>query len=319
MNEFSVIEKYFLPLTQGRAEALRLKDDAALLQIPKGYELAVTSDTLNAGTHFLIRERPEFIAHKALRTNLSDLAAMGARPYAYQMCVTFPQKPKEPWLKSFTAALLKDQKEFGIFCSGGDTTSSKGLLSVSITAFGLVPKGKAVKRSGAKPGDALVITGPVGDAWIGLNILQKKLKINSPSCIKAYRSPTPRTNISEFVRTYANAAIDVSDGLIADVGHICTASKLSARIDLQNIKFSTTAQKLLRGKKVTVQNLLTGGDDYELALAVPQKKMAALLKNLVKSGLSPQVIGKFERGKANVAVYDKTGKLDFSKWGWIHF
>lgn len=319
MSEFSVIEKYFKPLTQGRAETLALKDDAAILSVSFGHELVVSTDSLNAGTHFLANEKPEFIAHKALRTNLSDMAAMGAKPFCYQMAITFPKKPSEKWLKEFTGALLKDQKEFGVFCSGGDTTVTKGALSITITVLGFVPRGKAVKRSGAKPGDALVITGPVGDAFIGLCVLQKKIKSPAKKSVMAYRKPMPRTALAEIVRTHANAAIDISDGLIADVGHICTTSKCAARIDLPKIKFSTEAQKLLAQGKIKPADLLTGGDDYELALAIPQKKLAAALRKLKQKGLKPQVIGHFEKGRPMVRVFNKDREIFINKAGWQHF
>jgi thiamine-monophosphate kinase len=314
VSEFGYIEKYFKPLTMGHAGALGLKDDAAILNIPKGFELVVSSDMLGAGTHFLKNEKPVFIAHKALRTNLSDLAAMGAVPYAYQLSIGFPTKPSEAWMKEFTSALLKDQKEFKIFCSGGDTTVTKGTLTISITIFGLIPKNKSVKRNGAKVGDALVITGAVGDALLGLKILQKKSKAKSLAAIAAYRKPTPRTAIADIVRVRANAAIDISDGLIADVGHICEASKCGVRIDLENIKFSKVVQQYLKPAQA-----LTGGDDYELALAVSPKNLPAFFKKLRARGLQPQVIGKFTKGKPTVQVFDKKRKIPIEKAGWTHF
>jgi thiamine-monophosphate kinase len=317
MNEFDLIEKYFRPLAG--PEALGLKDDAAILNVPKGFQLAVTSDTLGAGTHFLGNEKPEHIARKSLRVNLSDLAAMGAKPYAYQLCIAFPEKPKEAWIKKFSAALAADQKKFGIFCSGGDTTVTKGPLTISITAFGLVRENKAVKRSGAKPGDVLVITGPVGDALIGLRILQGKIKTKSVSCVAAYHNPVPRTGVSDIIRAHARAAIDISDGLIADVGHICETSNCAAHIDLQKIKFSKDAAGFIKKGTVKSADLLTGGDDYELALAVPPKNLPGLLKKLSEKGLKPQIIGKFAKGKPAVTVFNKGRKIRLGKGGWTHF
>lgn len=317
MNEFSLIEKYFRPLTQNRPEALGLKDDAALLKIPRGMELVVTSDTLGAGTHFLSNEKPAFIAHKALRVNLSDLAAMGAKPYAYQLCISFPKKPAEEWAREFCGALLRDQKQFGIFCSGGDTTITKGPLNISITAFGLVPNNRAVTRAGAKPGHAIVITGSVGNALAGLRMLQNKFP-KEKSCIAAYQKPTPRLAAAETIRAYA-AAIDISDGLIADIGHIAKASNCAAKINLAQIQFSKPVQKLIDQKRLTREDALTGGDDYELALAVSQKNLKPLTARLIKQGLSPQIIGSFVKGEG-VSLYNSLGvKLRIKKPGWTHF
>jgi thiamine-monophosphate kinase len=319
MNEFKLIEKYFLPLTQGRKEALNLQDDAAILNVPPGHELVVSSDILAAGTHFLVNEKPEFIAHRALRTNLSDLAAMGADPYAYQLCIAFDKKPTESWMKSFTSALAKDQEEFKIFCSGGDTTMAKGKLTVSISTFGLVRRGRAMKRSGAKPGDALVITGFIGDAYIGLGILQKKFKIRSPSCVNAHRKPIPRVAIADIIQEHASAAIDISDGLLAEAHHLCKASGCAAEIELERLTFSPAAQKLLKKKSIKPGALLTGGDDYELALAVPVENLEGLLQKLLKKGLKPQVIGRFRAGAPGVAVLQSGRKIPFKKSGFTHF
>lgn len=319
MNEFKLIEKYFRPLTQRRSEAMNLQDDAAILNVPPGHELVVSSDILVAGKHFLINEKPEFIAHRAFRTNLSDLAAMGADPYCYQMCIAFDKKPSETWIKSFTGALAKDQREFKIFCSGGDTTMAKGKLTVSISAFGLVRRGKAVKRSGAKAGDALVITGFVGDAYIGLNILQKKFKIKSSSCINAHRKPVPRVAMADIIQNYASAAIDISDGLVAEALHLCRASGCAADIDLDALKFSPTAQTLLKKKSVKIEDMITSGDDYELALAVPPENLNTLLQKLSKKGLKPQVIGFFRAGVPNVTVLRGGRKIALKKSGFTHF
>ncbi len=341
MNEFSMIEEYFLPLTMGHKESLLLKDDAAIFDIPKNHELIVTSDTLSAGVHFLKNEQPEYIAHKALRVNLSDLAAMGAVPLAYQLCIAFPKKPYEQWIKKFTAALLKDQKEFGIFCSGGDTTITKGALTISITAMGLVPKGKAMKRSGAKVGDVLIITGPVGGAAAGLKMLKGELPLPEGGgrgrgygsrmmpktlpphpalplwgreIVNAYQKPVPRLAAASSIRRYANAAIDISDGLIADVAHVCMASGCTAKIDIAAMQFHQVVQKYL-----TPEEAITGGDDYELALAASPKNLSVLLKNLRTQGLKPQIIGEFIKGEPKVLIYKNGKALDFKKSGWTHF
>lgn len=313
MNEFETIQKYFRPLTQGHDA---LQDDAAILDVPAGHELIVTSDTSNAGTHFMADAAPGDIAHKVLRVNLSDLAAMGAKPHAYQLNIAFPDKPQEVWLAEFTAALLADQKEFGIFCSGGDTTTINGPLSISITAMGFLPKGKALLRSGAKPGDDIILTGPVGDALIGLRILQKKIKTDDDKYfINEYYQPTPRTAHVETLRAHAAAAIDISDGLVADLGHICKASNCGAEIKITPGIFSMPAQKV----KISAGELLTGGDDYELLLAVRPEESAALMARLTKEGLSPVKIGSFTESRVISVLDENSTPLSLENSGWQHF
>lgn len=313
MHEFDVIARYFRPLSEGRDP---FENDAAVLSVPADQDLIVTSDTLNEGTHFIKNADPADIAHKALRVNLSDLAAMGAKPYAYQLNIAFSEKPDEIWLEEFTASLLADQKEFGIFCSGGDTTSINGPLSISITVMGFAPKGQALKRSGTKPGDHIVLTGPVGDALIGLHVLQDKIKTaDDDYFINAYYRPVPRTAVSEIVRAHASATVDISDGLAADLGHICKASNCAGHVRLARGIFSEAALKT----NVSAADLLTGGDDYELLLAVPPSQSRELMTKLEAQGLKPLIIGEFKVGHG-VTIYDEHGEiLPLPKAGWQHF
>jgi thiamine-monophosphate kinase len=307
MNEFSLIERYFQPLSP-----IRLKDDAAVLSIPAGHELVVTSDTLNEGTHFMAGAAPADIAHKALRVNLSDLAAMGAEPLAYQLNIAFPACPEEAWLESFTAVLAADQEAFGIFCSGGDTTSIKGPLSISITAMGVVPAGQAVTRGGARPGDALLLTGPVGGAFCGLQALRGQPGFTlSAALIEAYYRPHPRTDLAGLMQAYAHAAIDISDGLIADLFHICEASGVQAALEANTVPLLEDVRALLRSGAVSLENLFTGGDDYQLLLAVPP--------GAVEHFQGCVTIGHFEEG-AGVRILNADGQtLSFKEKGWTHF
>lgn len=316
-GEFDIIEQYFAGLTQGRGEAAGLKDDAAVLKIPDGHELVVTSDTLNAGTHFLPDAAPADIAHKALRVNLSDLAAMGADPHAWQLNIAFPDKPEEAWLEEFVSVLLENQNEFGIFCSGGDTTSTQGPLSLSITAMGLVPEGQAVKRGGAQEGDAIILTGPVGDALIGLRVLQDKIQTRDEEYfIRRYYRPHPRTDLSETIREHAHAAIDISDGLVADLGHICRASGVAAQVDMSENLFSPQARNVIGKNTLTPQELLAGGDDYELLVAVPPDKVDDFFA--VSSGCVR--IGSFMAGEPQVHLHDEQGEeVEIKHTGWSHF
>ena len=314
MDEFGIIKKYFRPLTMGRDELL---DDTAVLPPRRaGEDLVITSDSVVEGVHFLSNASPADIAHKVLRRNLSDLAASGAEPLCYQLNLVFPEKPKHTWLAAFRGALLKDQKKFGLYCSGGDTSGASGRLFVSITAIGVVPARKVLRRSSAKPGDHVILTGPVGDAFIGLQMLQKKIKpVYEGYFINAYYKPMPRTENVATIRKYASAAIDISDGLVADLGHICEASKCGAEISLVPGIFSDKAKRV--GLKPS--KLLTSGDDYELALAVRPRHSAPLLKALKAQGLKPVKIGEFTK-RAGVRVLDQTGrKIDLKNTGWRHF
>lgn len=307
MNEFLLIERYFQPLSP-----VLLKDDAAVLSIPAGYELVVSSDTLNEGTHFIAGAAPADIAHKALRVNLSDLAAMGADPLAYQLNIAFAAMPDEAWLKAFTAALAADQAAFGIFCSGGDTTSIKGSLSISITAMGTVPNDKAVTRGGARPGDILLVSGPVGSAFCGLQALQGHPGFTlSEALTEAYYRPCPRTDLAEAVRVYAHAAVDISDGLVADLSHICETSGVGAVLEAETVPLSEEVRALLRSGAVSLENLLSGGDDYQLLMAVPPQHTQYFPGSTV--------IGRFEEG-AGVRVLNADGQaLFFKEKGWTHF
>jgi thiamine-monophosphate kinase len=313
MNEFEIIDKYFRPLSEGHDD---FQNDAAVLKIPEGHELIVTSDAAISGTHFVTDASPENIAHKSLRRNLSDLAAMGATPLAYQLNIAFPVKPQESWLSAFTGALLRDQKEFGIYCSGGDTTSTSGPLSINITAMGLVPSGKDFTRKGAKPGDHIILTGPVGDAFIGLLVLQKKIKtVDNDYFINAAFKPTPRTALVDILRDIVNAAIDISDGLVADLNYICKASNCGADIQAVAGIFSAPALKTM----IPPSDLLTGGDDYELLLAVPPANSESLLKKLTTLGLAPVKIGEFAAGQG-VKIRDQNGQpITVQTPGWRHF
>lgn len=310
--EFNIIETYFSRLVGQGEQALGLKDDAAVFSVPNGMQLVVSTDTLNAGVHFIDDARPEDIAHKALRVNLSDMAAMGAEPYCYQLAMAFPEKPEKKWLEDFTSALLEDQEQFGIFCSGGDTTSIKGALSISVTIIGLVPAGAAIKRSGAKAGDKIMLTGPVGDAYIGLKALRGELdNCFNANVVKAYTKPTPRLDAVDAIRAHAHAAIDISDGLIADLGHICMASGLGAHVQISDDIFSKSGLKLIETGALTLEQLLTGGDDYQLLLAVPQEA--------VMHFPDAHVIGTFHKDSGVVVETVGGEVLDFIHTGWSHF
>lgn len=319
MGEFDLITRYFLPLAEGRKEAWQFKNDGAVLDIPAGKELVVTTDMLVSGIHFLPSQSPASIAQKALRTNLSDLAAMGSDPYCYQMALALPHAD-EAWLSAFSRALSEDNKRYGVFLSGGDTTKTNDGLVISITAFGLVDTGKSVTRSGAKSGDRILLSGTIGVAYCGLQMALGKIRAVSDLCVRAYEYPDPPVLLAQDVMRYAHAALDISDGLIADLGHMARASNLRAVINLDNIPFAPDVKNLLDQGLVRHEDLLSGGDDYELIIAVAPEHHDKILNAADKKNVKLQDIGEFIEGEACVDLRDVKGRsLSFEKSGWQHF
>lgn len=325
-GEFDLIAQYFKPLAMGQGGALGLTDDAAVLDIPAGHQVVISSDTLNAGAHFFVDENPKNIAKKALRVNLSDLAAMGAKPLSYQLNLALPQNlANEAWLGAFSDALLEDQKLFNVFCSGGDTTRIDGALSISITVLGVVPDGKAVKRSGAKNDDVLLVTGTIGDAYIGFQIAQKNIKdAHADYFINCLILPEPRIQAYEALRAYAHAAVDVSDGLMADLDHMCCASNVGAEVNAAAIPLSQQAQELLGKGDISFSDILVGGDDYELLIAVSPANVDILRCDLSACGISSSAIGNVSAAYSGVNLTGSDNKTipefkALKRTGWSHF
>ena len=267
MDEFELIAKYFAPLA-GEG-AFGLKDDAAILPVRAGHDLIVTTDTIAEGTDFFPSDPPDTVAQKALRVNLSDLAAKGAEPAYYLLNLTLPHAVREDWLAAFTAGLARDQKQFGLSLLGGDTGA--GLLAVTITAFGSVPQGAMVKRSGARIGDAVYVTGPIGDSGGGLALLKEQKRATddagSDYLIGRYRVPQPPVSFAADLRAIAHAGVDVSDGLIADLGHIASASGVGIVVEGEQVPLSEPL-KALWGDDALLR-AVAAGDDYQIAFTAP--------------------------------------------------
>src|SRR6201996_7107593 len=279
-GEASLIARYFKPLATD-AGAFALDDDAAVLKA-RGDDIVVTTDAIVEGVHFLPDDPPDTIARKALRVNLSDIAAKGAVPAGFVLTLAL-RKAEEDWLKPFAHALGWDAIQFGCPLLGGDTVSTPGPLMISITAFGRVAPGKMVHREGAKAGDLVVVTGTIGDAALGLDVL-KRGKVATALAgdaaardmlIGRYRVPQPRTALAKAVRDHAHAAMDVSDGLAGDLAKLCAASGVSADIEAASIPLSATASGLLARGIVGVEALVAGGDDYEILCAIPPSGLDA--------------------------------------------
>ena len=325
LGEFGRIARFFKPLASGFPGARGLADDAAVFGIPPDQELVVTTDAMVAGVHFLPDDSPGDIAAKLLRTNLSDLAAMGAAPYAYTLVTALPKTVDEEWLAGFAAGLGKDQVRFGIALAGGDSVSTSGPITLSVTAFGLVPKGGAVPRWGGRPGDRLFVTGTIGDAALGLQIAFGKLEVTDDSAraelLRRLRRPDPRTTLGPHLVGLATGCLDVSDGLVADLGHLCEESGCAAILESARVPLSDAARTVIGNDPLRFALALTGGDDYELLFTAPAEAAPALAALSTETGVPVTAIGRLEEGPAgSVAVTDQQGRaLDLPTRGWDHF
>jgi len=295
IGEFELIARYFAPLAQGFAGAGGLKSDNAFLPADPRHDLVVKTDTVVAGVHFLADEAPGIVAAKALRVCLSDLAAGGATPFTYQLSLALPQGWTERWVAAFARGLLADQRRFGIVLSGGDTVQTPGPLTVTITAFGHVPPGRGLDRAGARAGDRLWVSGTIGDSALGL--LAARRKISSRFLEDRYRRPQPRMSLGPRLLGIATATADVSDGLLADAGHIAEASGISVVIDRERVPLSAAARRVLAQKPGLWTAVLGGGDDYELVMVVPLRKVEALQKAARLARVPVTEIGRCEHGQ----------------------
>ena len=311
--EFRLIARHFRPLAG--PGALDLVDDAAVLAPPAGRELVIAADAMVAGVHFLPDDPPELIGRKLLRVNLSDLAAMGAAPIGYLMTVATPAATPDVWFAAFAAGLAADQAEYGIHLLGGDTVATPGPVTLSLTILGHVAPGQAVRRAEAQAGDALWVTGTIGDGALGLRAARGEIADPDAWLAGRYRLPRPRIGLA--ISGIAAAAIDVSDGLVQDVGHLCRASGVGAEIAADRVPLSPAARA---AGPAWLETCLTGGDDYELAIAVPPEREAALHAAAARAGVAVTRIGAFIAGPPRVAVLDADGTvLPLAREGWSHF
>ncbi len=311
--EFDFIDRHFLPLAG--PGALCLSDDAAVMAPPPGRELVLAADAVVAGVHFLPDDPAESVGEKLLGVNLSDLAAMGAEPLGYLLTVSAPRSLPDDWFAGFADGLRRSQERFGLTLLGGDTTGTPGPLCLSLTILGHVAPGRALRRNGAGPGDGVWVTGTIGDATLGLMCLQDGLPDPTGFLVDRYRRPQPRLGLR--LDGIASAAIDVSDGLVQDLGHLCRRSGVGAEIEAGRVPASDAARAA--GADL-LERRLTGGDDYELLLAVPPDREDSLLAESKRTGIAVTRIGVFGAGPADVMVRDKSGAaLRFVRAGWSHF
>ena len=337
MDEFDLIRRYFAPLADSAPGSLGLRDDAALLAPPAGETLVLTLDTLVAGVHYLPDDPPESIARKLLRVNLSDLAAMGARPLGYLLSVSLPGAPDAAWLAGFAEGLRADQARFGLALLGGDTTGTPGPASLSATLLGTVPAGRALCRGGASPGEGVYVSGSLGEATVGLALAQGSLPVLAAASVESdtpgipaaaaaeliarYRCPEPRLALGRALLEsgLATAAVDVSDGLAADLGHLVAPAGLGATVAVNAVPLSTPLCQLVAHDPAWWPRFVTGGDDYELLFTVPSERAGEVAALAERLGLPLTRIGTVE-SEPGVRLHDAHGgELALAQRGWSHF
>jgi len=321
-DEFQVIAELFAPLAASYPGALGLTDDAALLSADADHETVVTVDAMVAGVHFLPDDPADLIARKLIRCNLSDLAAKGAEPFAVLLSAAFPHGTSLDWLKLFVHGLAQDVGEFGIALIGGDTVSTPGPLTLSLTAMGKVRRGAAILRSGAKAGDLVWVSGTIGDGALGLKAARGQLPLareHVDFLAGRYRLPQPRVALGRGLLGLASAGMDVSDGLAQDLGHLCKASGLGAIIHSGKVPLSAAARLALGLDQSLLASVLGGGDDYELLFTAPPSATQALVDQAARAGVGLAAIGSMVEGQG-VSVLDDAGQpVSLGSGGWRHF
>ena len=303
-GEFDLIARLLAPIARDPA-ALGLTDDAAVLDVPAGRQIVATADALVADVHFRAEDPPDAIAEKALAVNLSDIAAMGGEPLGHLLTAAWPAGLAYDWIEAFCAGLGAAGERWGSALLGGDTVATPGPLTLSVTALGTVPTGRALTRAGARPGDVLCVSGPIGDAALGL----KRLKAgagNDDAAAQRYLRPVPRLDLGHQLVGHATACLDVSDGLVADAGHIAEVSRVAVVIEAEKVPLSEVAQAALATGEIDLAGLLTGGDDYELLFTAPD----------ASHGVE---IGRVEAGEGVRVVDGKGQPMALTDTGWRHF
>lgn len=320
-GEFALIERLFAPLAKSLPGAFGLADDVALLKAPLGHELVLKTDSLIETVHFLRSDPAETVGRKALRRALSDLAAKGAEPVCYLLALGLPDWPDLGWLEEFAAGLAADQGEFAIALAGGETNATPGPLTLTVTAIGSVPEGKLIRRNGARPGDQVFVTGTIGDAGSGLE-LAKQSPVSSRNAareflLSRYRLPRPQLAFGRALRGIATASIDVSDGLLADCGHVAETSGARIEIDAERVPLSDALREMWSADCVT--RAATAGDDYEIAFTAPAARSESIFEISGHTGTPVTAVGRVVPGHG-VALLDASAReIPVSRRGYTHF
>jgi thiamine-monophosphate kinase len=324
-GEDRLIARHFAPLATHRG-ALGLTDDAAFAAVPAGHELVVTADAVIGGVHFFPDDPPDLVARKALRVNLSDLAAKGAKPLGFLLTLALPKGTGDAWLARFTKGLAADAKAFRCPLLGGDSVRSPDAIMISVTAFGTLPRGGMVRRRGAKPGDVVMVTGTIGDGALGLAVRQAQhlpwglSRAQAKHLMQRYLLPQPRNAVAGVVRRHASAAMDVSDGLAGDLAKLCRVSGVSADIAIANVPLSPAAKAALRHEASLQSRILGGGDDYEIVCTVPPRRVNAFTAQARKAGVRVSAIGRIVKGTVPPRFLDARGEaVDLQSASFSHF
>jgi thiamine-monophosphate kinase len=324
--EDRLIAKHFAPMAR-HPGALGLMDDCAFYAPPQGHELVLKADAIVGSVHFFPDDPPDLVAKKALRVNLSDLAAKGAEPAGFLLSLALPRDIGEAWLEAFARGLKEDAEAFACPLFGGDTVRSPGPIMVSVATFGTVPAGRMVRRGGAKVGDAVMVTGTIGDAVLGLRVRQWEVSPSldldeaaSEELVGRYLLPRPRNPLAEALRDNAHGGMDVSDGLVGDLAKLCRAAGVSAEIDVGRIPLSRPAQAFLRDDPGLLQPMLTGGDDYEVLFTLPPGRVAAMREAAAAAGVPVAEIGRIVADNSPPRFVAEDGKvLQFAQTAFSHF
>jgi thiamine-monophosphate kinase len=324
-GEDRLIARHFRPLAT-HPGAFGLVDDAAAIAPPPGFDLVLKADAIIAGVHFFPDDPPGTIAQKALRANLSDLAAKGAKPYGFLLSLGLTKGLPDSWLSEFASGLGEDIARFECPLLGGDTVVAP-VVMVSVSIIGLVPNGRMVRRTGARRGDRIVVTGTIGDAALGL-----KLRNEAASAahwgldtaardflIQRYLVPEPRNAVADILREHASAAMDVSDGLAGDLGKLCRASHVSAEVEVRHIPLSAAARTALHNEPALIDPILTNGDDFEVLATIPPGKAEAFMNAARDLGLAVADIGIVKAGSGAPAFLQDGRALNFARRSFSHF
>jgi thiamine-monophosphate kinase len=327
-SEEALIDEFLAPLAAGFPGAFGLADDCAVIAPGAGEELVVTTDAIVAGVHFFADEDPGAIAWKALAVNVSDLIAKGASPIAYLMTLALPEAPERGWFTAFSNGLRRAQEAFGCTLAGGDTDRTPNELSVSITAFGTIPAGALVRRSCARPGDHVYVSGTIGDATLGLKQRRDASlglrcgldKAGRDHLDARYCMPVPPVGIARVVRLCARAAMDISDGLVKDFSRLCRASGTGGRIEAARVPLSSPARTVVNAGGATLVDLMTGGEDYEVLAMVRPDRAEEFEKQAVAARTQVTRIGSIEGADDGISVVDEMGhRVPVGQAGWDHF
>jgi thiamine-monophosphate kinase len=326
-SEDDLIARYFRPLATDPG-AFQLGDDCATLRVPDGQELVLKTDAVAEGVHFFAEDTWRSVAKKALRVNLSDLAAKGARPLGYLLSLALPANWTEPQLADFAVGLAEDQATYGISLLGGDTIRSPKGLITTITVIGAVPIGRMARRGGARAGDFLYVTGTIGDAALGLKLrldpdLAGRLRLSDDHkvyLLDRYLLPRPRLVLAEAVLGFASGGMDISDGLALDLTRMARVSGIDAALTIDTLPLSDAARAAVSADAALISSVLTGGDDYELLVAVPPGWAAAFEAAAEIAGTAITRIGQATDGNGLLRVIDAGGNtIDLSTSGFSHF